>query len=74
MTNLDGKVALVTGSAHGIGKAIAPRYAELGARVVINYFGHPEQAATTVAEVDAAGGEAIAIEASPGTRSRCPRS
>ena len=35
MTNLSGKVALITGSARGIGKAIAERYASLGADVVV---------------------------------------
>lgn len=37
MTDLTGKVALVTGSARGIGRAIAERYASLGADIVINY-------------------------------------
>jgi 3-oxoacyl-[acyl-carrier protein] reductase len=36
MTDLKGKVALVTGSARGIGKAIALRYASLGANLVVN--------------------------------------
>ncbi|MFE4829383.1 SDR family NAD(P)-dependent oxidoreductase [Streptomyces sp. NPDC056672] len=37
MTDLTGKTALITGSARGIGKAIALRYAQLGANIVINY-------------------------------------
>jgi 3-oxoacyl-[acyl-carrier protein] reductase len=37
MTNLRNKVALVTGSARGIGRAIAERYASLGASLVVNY-------------------------------------
>jgi NAD(P)-dependent dehydrogenase (short-subunit alcohol dehydrogenase family) len=36
---LDGKVALVTGSSQGIGQAIAIRFAEAGANVVISYHG-----------------------------------
>ena len=38
MTDLSGKVALVTGSARGIGKAIAVRYAQLGADIEIDNF------------------------------------
>ena len=37
MTSFKNKVALVTGSARGIGKAIAIRYGSLGASVVVNY-------------------------------------
>jgi NAD(P)-dependent dehydrogenase (short-subunit alcohol dehydrogenase family) len=47
MSQLDGKVALVTGGASGIGEAVARRLAASGARVVI-------------ADVDAAGGGAVA--------------
>ena len=50
MTDLIGKVALITGSARGIGKAIAVRYAQFGADIVINYSGDEAGAATTVAE------------------------
>jgi 3-oxoacyl-[acyl-carrier protein] reductase len=39
MTDLTGKVALITASARGIGKTIALRYAHLGADTVINYSG-----------------------------------
>ena len=39
MTDFTNRVALVTGSARGIGKAIALRYASLGAKVVLNYAG-----------------------------------
>jgi len=37
MTSLKNKVALITGSTRGLGKAIAERYASLGADIVINY-------------------------------------
>ena len=36
MTNLNGKVALITGSARGLARGVAERYGSLGASVVIN--------------------------------------
>lgn len=63
MTDLSGKVAVVTGSARGIGKGIAQRYASLGAAVVINYVRGVESAEETVAEITQAGGRAIAVQA-----------
>ena len=53
------KVAVVTGGARDIGKAVSLRLAAEGAKVVINYFGSEEKAEATLAEVKAAGGEAI---------------
>ena len=59
---LSGKVALVTGSSQGLGKAIAIRLAKEGANVVINYRSHPEGAEETVKQVEAAGGRCHAVE------------
>lgn len=60
---LEGKVALVTGSSQGIGQAIAIRLAEAGAKVVINYRSSPEGAEKTVREIQAiAAGDCHAAE------------
>lgn len=58
-----GKTALVTGGAHRVGKAIALSLAGAGANVVINYHGSAQAAEETVAEAQAAGVEALAIQA-----------
>ena len=63
MTDLTGKVALVTGSARGLGRAIAERYAELGASVVVNYASSGEAAEALVAAIVARGGRATAVQA-----------
>ncbi|GAB7036946.1 MULTISPECIES: glucose 1-dehydrogenase [Catenuloplanes] len=63
MTDLTGKVAVVTGSSRGIGKAIAQRYASLGASVVVNYANDQDNALRTVKEIEEAGGRAIAVRA-----------
>ena len=63
MTDLTGKTALVTGAARGIGRAIALRYAALGANVVVNYAGSEEAATVTTAEARGLGAEAIAVKA-----------
>jgi 3-oxoacyl-[acyl-carrier protein] reductase len=66
-TDLTGKTAIITGSARGIGKAIALRYASLGANIVINYVSDPAVAESTVADVEKFGVEAIAIRADMST-------
>jgi 3-oxoacyl-[acyl-carrier protein] reductase len=64
MKDLDERVALVTGSSRGIGRAIAVELGRRGARVVINYRRDEAAATDAVAEVEAAGGEALALQAS----------
>jgi len=59
---LDGKVAIVTGSARGIGEAIAKRLAAEGAAVVINAR-NAEGANRVAQEIQERGGKAIAIKA-----------
>lgn len=63
MKNLKNKVALITGSARGLGKAIAERYAALGADIVINYSKDKASADEVLSNVLAMGVKAIAIKA-----------
>jgi 3-oxoacyl-[acyl-carrier protein] reductase len=61
--NLKNKVAIVTGSSRGIGTHIAKSLSDAGARVVVNYASDQAGADRVVAEIRAAGGEAIAVKA-----------
>jgi NAD(P)-dependent dehydrogenase (short-subunit alcohol dehydrogenase family) len=63
---LAGKAALVTGGSRSIGAAIARKLAADGAAVAITYSASPDKAKQVVAEIEAAGGRAIAIEADAG--------
>ena len=57
------RVALVTGGSRGIGRAIALALAESGCRVAVNYASRADAATDVVAEIEAAGGEAVALGA-----------
>lgn len=63
---LAGKTALVTGGSRGIGRAVALRLAQDGARVAINYRSDASAAQDTVAQIVAAGGDAFALCADVG--------
>ncbi|MFN6501741.1 MAG: 3-oxoacyl-[acyl-carrier-protein] reductase [Nostoc sp. DedQUE01] len=63
MTLLKDKVAIVTGASRGIGRAIAIELASQGAIAVVNYASSSAAAEAVVAEITAAGGQAIALQA-----------
>ncbi len=59
---LDGKIALVTGGSRGIGRAIALRLAEEGAKVAINYAGNQTAADEVKAIIEQHGGTAMIVQ------------
>jgi len=63
MNRLQGKRALVTGGSRGIGAAIAKRLAADGADVAITYEKSAERARAVVADIEALGRRAVAIQA-----------
>jgi len=63
LVDLAGKTALVTGGSRGIGRAIAIRLAECGARVAVNYVRNTKAANETAAMITDAGGEALVVRA-----------
>ena len=66
MTALQGQVALVTGAARGIGRAIARKLAASGADVAVNYYNSHDEAEALCAELRALGRRAHAIQGSVG--------
>lgn len=62
MASLSGKVAIVTGSSRGIGRALAERLGRDGAKVVVTYAGNVEKAQEVVSTIKANGSDAIAIQ------------
>ena len=63
MSDLTGKIALVTGGSRGIGAATAKRLARDGATVALSYNASPDRARSVVDEIAAAGGAAQAYQA-----------
>ena len=66
MRTLENKVVIVTGGTRGIGKAIAMKFVQEGAKVVINYHNNEEAARKAAAEAASMGGEVTLIRGSVG--------
>jgi 3-oxoacyl-[acyl-carrier protein] reductase len=69
MGRLEGKTALVTGAARGIGRATAAALAREGAAVAVNYIRSREAAAEVVRQIEGAGGKAVTLRADVAVRS-----
>ena len=63
MSDLKGKVAIITGAGSGIGQGIAKRFARDGAKVVVDYLGSADGADETLKTIEAAGSEGIIVQA-----------
>jgi 3-oxoacyl-[acyl-carrier protein] reductase len=63
MSQLTGKVAIVTGASKGIGAGIAQALAAEGAAVIVNYASSRDGADRVVAEITGKGGKAVAVKA-----------
>ncbi|WP_040326624.1 SDR family oxidoreductase [Aurantimonas manganoxydans] len=66
MSELDQRVAIVTGASRGMGAAAAGRLAKGGIAVVVNYARARVEAETLVGQIEAAGGRALAVQADIG--------
>ncbi|MBU0753523.1 MAG: SDR family oxidoreductase [Planctomycetes bacterium] len=70
---MNGKIALVTGGSRGIGRAIAVRLGQQGAKVAINYVRNTKAAEETMGMIRDAGGEALILKANLAKRERVRR-
>jgi len=58
---LKNKVAIISGGARDIGRAVSVKLASEGVKVVVNYFNSKEEADQTLSEIQAVGGEAVMV-------------
>ena len=63
LTNLDGRVALVTGGSRGIGRATCVALAQAGCDVIVNFLQSQDSANEVVRQVEALGRRAVAVQA-----------
>jgi acetoacetyl-CoA reductase len=70
---LTDKVAIVTGSSRGLGRAIAKEFADHGTKVVLNYYTNREAADELLAELKEKGQEAIVVQAGVAHPDDCDR-
>lgn len=59
---LKGKIAVVTGGARDLGRAISVQFAQQGAKVVVNYFDNPDDAQETLNMIKEAGSDGIIVQ------------
>lgn len=62
MKSLDGKTTIITGGTRDIGRSCSIKFAEAGAKVVVNYLNNKDAGDETVAEIEKAGGVAILVK------------
>ncbi len=56
------KIAIVTGSSRGLGKSTALHLAKKGVNIIVTYHSNAEEAANVVAQIEALGAKAIALQ------------
>ena len=71
--DLAGKAVLITGASTGIGAAVARGFAEQGAKVAIGYHSSAAPALALAREIEAAGGEALAVKGDVADPGECER-